>query len=102
MNNNLFAKFNEFKKNPLDKTLDWSINAINQSPTQKSTNLLFRLLIICLRKFSMNFLSFAFIIFLFYFLCLENKIIPIMYYNCRNKHSDNIEIDKIINSFIYF
>ena len=83
MNNNL-----------VNKTIDWSINAIrskdlsfaNQANCDiKSPNWLFRLLVVCI-----------FIIFYFYFLFCVQKIIPIVYNKCRNKHQDNIEVDKII------
>ena len=83
-NHNLIAKLSEFKKNPLNKTLDWSINAINTNTTHKAPNWLFRIIIVCL-----------FITIYFYFLWIENKIIPIVYYNCQNKEKDNIEIDKL-------
>ena len=51
-------------------------------------NLLFRLLIVCI-----------IFIFYFYFLVCIQKIIPIVYNKCRNKHQDNLEIDKIILNF---
>ena len=72
--------------NLINKSIDWSINAINQSNNDiKSPNWLFRILIVCI----------FFIIYVYFLICIQ-KIVPIVYSKCRNKTKDNLEIDKII------
>ena len=72
--------------NLINKSIDWSINALSRSNNDiKSPNWLFRLLIVCI----------FFIIYVYFLICIQ-KIIPVVYNKCRNKQKDNLEIDKII------
>ena len=81
MNNNL-----------INKTIDWSINAINNENTfNNDQNLLFRILIVCL-----------FFIFYIYFILIVNKIIPIVYNNCKNIEKGNCRIYKTIELWIKY